>query len=366
MRVVRFFHAAVVTDWRQRDVELRYLGLDVTTVSARSWNEGGAIVTLVARPGEPVVRARTFGRHPYRFVFDPRPLWQQLRRGPVDVLDIHEEPASLAVLEARALARLAGVRAPLCLYSAQNLAKRYPPPFRWFERSALRRAAAVHTCNDDIEPILRAKGFRGMIVNLGLGVDTDYFRPAPTEPRTGLRVGYVGRLEPHKGVEVLVEAMAGVPDATLDITGDGPAAGSIDEAIARHGMKDRTRRRGFVPHEELPERYRSLDVLVVPSVPTDDWVEQFGRVAVEAMACGVAVVASDSGSLREVVGVAGILVAPGDVEALAGALRSLADDPERRRALAHAGVERAALWSWPSIARRQRDLYVAMASGRAP
>ena len=85
-------------------------------------------------PDEQVRAVRTFGRHPFRFAYDPVGLWRALRAGPVDVLDIHEEPASLATFEVRVLARLARVRAPVCLYSAQNLPKRYPLPFRWFER----------------------------------------------------------------------------------------------------------------------------------------------------------------------------------------------------------------------------------------
>ena len=75
------------------------------------------------------------------------------------MIDIHEEPASLATFEVRLLAHLAGVHASVLPVQRQNLPKSYPPPFRWFERSRSARAAAVHTCNDEAGELLRARGF---------------------------------------------------------------------------------------------------------------------------------------------------------------------------------------------------------------
>ena len=121
---------------------LRALGADVDLLTARRWNEGGTDVALVARPGEPVTGLRTWGRHPALFVYAPLPLWRALGR-PYDVIDIHEEPFALATAEILLLRRLRRQRAPYVLYSAQNIDKRYPPPFRWLERWALRHAAGA-------------------------------------------------------------------------------------------------------------------------------------------------------------------------------------------------------------------------------
>ena len=341
------------------------MDVDVDLVTARAWNEGGEVVTLDARDERWVTGAATIGRHPYRFLYDPRPLWRQLRSGGHEVLDIHEEPASLAAAEVLLLSWLARrTRPAVCLYSAQNIEKRYPVPFRWFEQLALRRVAAVHTCNDEAGRILRRKGFRGTVLNLGLGVEIDRFAPADAESRTGtppfevLRVGYVGRLERHKGVEVLVDAVAALDGAELSVVGDGPEREALTRQVARLGLSERVSFRGFADQADLPAVYRSFDVLVVPSLETSSWIEQFGRVAIEAMSSGVAVVASDSGSLPEVVGGAGVLVPPGDVVALAAALQALTDDPERRRELASAGRNRSRAYSWTAIAERQAELYV--------
>jgi glycosyltransferase involved in cell wall biosynthesis len=363
LRVLRIYHSAVVGPWRRRDRELQALGADVVLVSPRRWNEGGREVDLDVNGDRFVVAAGTFGWHPYGFVYDPRPIWRVLRSRTFDVIDVHEEPASLAAAEGWLLSRLAGSRAPLCLYSAQNLPKRYPVPFRWIERAVLRRAAGVHTCNDAAGDVLRGKGFSGVVRDLGLGVDVEHFTPAPpaagpatARPRP-MRVGYVGRLESHKGVDVLIAAVAATDGLTLEIVGAGPERATLERAVDDAGARVRVAFDGFHAHAGLADVYQRFDVVVVPSLHTSSWVEQFGRVAVEAMASGVAVVASRSGALADVVGDAGVLVPPGDADALADALAALRDDPARRAELAAAGPGHAATYAWPAVARRQLDFY---------
>ncbi len=173
-------------------------------------------------------------------------------------------------------------------------------------------------------------------------------------------MGYVGRLESHKGVTVLLEAVAELPDVELEIVGDGPERESIVSTIRDLAIADRVSVRGYASQSALPELYRSFDVVVVPSLETASWIEQFGRVAVEAMAAAVPVVASDSGSLPEVLGGAGLLVPPGNVAALAEALGRLRDDRALRTRLAGASHRRAATYSWSAVAGRQHDLYEEM------
>ena len=122
------------------------LGVDVELLSARRTHEGAGVVELQPRPGDRVTGVGTIGRHPALFLYDPRPLWRALKN-PIDVIDIHEEPFALATAEILLLRRLRGNRAPVVLYTAQNLFKRYPVPFRWLERAALRAASGVSACN---------------------------------------------------------------------------------------------------------------------------------------------------------------------------------------------------------------------------
>jgi glycosyltransferase involved in cell wall biosynthesis len=359
--VLRVYHSGVVSAWRERDRELRRRGAQVTLVSPRAWREGGRRVELDPGPDQFVVPARTWGSHPALFAYDPLPLLRLMRRQRFDHIDVQEEPCSLAAAEVRLLHRALQPRSSLLLYSAQNIPKRYPLPFRRFEAAALGQAAGVYVCNRAAGEILQAKGFRGTLGLLPLGVDVDRFAPngRATDgppPRRPL-VGYVGRLTPEKGVEVLLRATAGQRAWDLAIVGDGPARDDLERLVEELDLTSQVELVSSLPHEDLPELYRRLDLLAVPSLPTPRWEEQFCRVAVEAMASAVPVVASASGALPEVVGDAGVLIPAGDPAALGDALRDLAGDPERRRELGERGRARAVRFSWSSVAEAHLALY---------
>jgi hypothetical protein len=176
MRVLRIAHHGVVSAWRERERRLRERGSDVRLVSAERWNEGGRLVPLDPEGDSFVTGARTIGTHPNAFVYDPRPIWRLLRGKP-DLLDLHEEPFSLATAQVLLLRRILRLRTPYVLYSAQNIDKRYPIPFRWFESAALRGAAGAYVCNREAGEILRRKGLRGPAELIPLGVDTDSLSP---------------------------------------------------------------------------------------------------------------------------------------------------------------------------------------------
>lgn len=372
MKVLRVSHSAVVDAWRGRERGLRARGVDVHLLSARTWDEGGAQVDLVRRPGEKVLGLRTIGTHPALFLYDPLPLWRALGET-WDVVDVHEEPFALATAEflvLRALRRMTGTRpAPYVLYSAQNLTKRYPWPFRWLESRALRGAAAISVCNEEAGRVARAKGMRGAVEVIPLGVDVEHFSPEPADehapghadhgtraPSSGrVVVGYAGRLASHKGVDVLLRAVADDDRLALRVAGAGPDGDALRATAGRLG--DRVTFLGTLDEAALPDFYRGLDVLAVPSLDTPGWIEQFGRVAVEAMACGTPVVASDSGALPDVVGGAGLLVPPGDPDALRRALLRVGTDPELATTLRDEGLGRAASCSWSEVAHRYHRMY---------
>ena len=362
MWALRVSHSAVVDAWRERERALRRAGHRVDLVSAASWREGGRPVALDPRPDEDAVAARTFGSHPALFLYDPRPLWGALGR-PVDVIDIHEEPFSLATAEVLVLRWLRRQRAPYLLYSAQNLDKRHPLPFRWLERAALRHARGVNVCNEAAGRIVERKGFPGRARTVDLGTDLALFTPRPYAavpaevPADPPVVGFAGRLEAAKGAHVLLRAAALEPDLRVRLAGEGPQRSELEDLARSLGMDGRVELLGALAPEDLPDFYRSLDVLAVPSLTTPSWVEQFGRVAIEAMACGTPVVVSDSGALPEVVGDAALVVAEGDAAELAEALAAVVRDPVLAGRLRETGLTRAASTSWDRIATAHEAMY---------
>ncbi len=175
-------------------------------------------------------------------------------------------------------------------------------------------------------------------------------------------VGYVGRLVAEKGLDWLLESWrtASLPDhARLVFIGQGPMEDTIRAAATADA---RIRLIGPVPFEQVPTVMASLDALVLPSLTTRDWCEQYGRVIAEAMASGVPVIASDSGAIPEVVGGAGIIVSEGSTTELVAALRRASLDPAIHRALADASLERAQTAFSPAVeAERLLGLWRAVA-----
>lgn len=367
LRVLRISKSGVVTAWRERERQLRKRGVDLTLVAAARWEEGGSLVEFDAAGDDFAVPVRTIGSRPNFFLYDPRPLWRLLGSWPWDLIDMHEEPFGLAVAEVLALRWLRAPRVPFVVSSAQNIEKRYPPPFRWFERWSLRRAAGAYTCNTEAGEILRRKGLQGAWVLLPLGVDVDRFQPvAKVPPADRLRVGFVGRLIPHKGVDVLLRAVALDERLDADIVGAGPASDALAALAASLGIAERVRFHGHVEEAAMPDIYPRFDVLAVPSVPMSGWIEQFGRVVVEAQASGVPVVASASGALPDVVGEGGLLVPPLSSPALQAALSRFLDEPGLWQRLRLAGIAAAERYSWEWVADTQKDLYRLVTHGGRP
>jgi glycosyltransferase involved in cell wall biosynthesis len=282
-----------------------------------------------------------------------------------DVIDVWEEPWNLLSAQVCRLRDTLVPDAKIISETEQNISKTLPPPFEWFRRFTLRKADFLIGRNAEALTVARSKGFRGPAAVVGNGVDTELFSPnGAGEPRPrggglGFRIGYAGRLVEEKGLDVLVEAVRSLPaPRTLVLSGQGPCL----QKLLRLPFVQWA---GNVPREELPAFYRGLDALVLPSRTTSSWKEQFGRVLVEAQACGIPVVGSSSGAIPEVIGEAGLVFPEGNAAYLAVALQRLRDDAVLQRSFAIKGRERACLhYGWNAIAAQMRQVYLSVVSRR--
>ncbi|MBB4909142.1 glycosyltransferase [Actinophytocola algeriensis] len=234
-----------------------------------------------------------------------------------------------------------------------------PPQRIGIERMIGRAAAGIiATCADEVDELARMGVPRERASVVPCGVDCTQFGPEGERAPTRLphRVVSVGRLVPRKGFADLIAALPGVADTELVIAGgpvcarlaDDPEAGRLRALAERLRVADRVRFAGQVPRDRMPALLRSADV--VACVP---WYEPFGIVPLEAMACGVPVVATRVGGLMDTVveHVTGELVPPRRPAALATALRLLLADPVRRSFLGGSGRERAeSRYPWQRIA----------------
>ncbi len=247
------------------------------------------------------------------------------------------------------------------------------PPSRLADEARIVREAEriVATASAEVFELLRMGANPRALKIVPCGVDLDRFTPeGPCEERRAdrMRIVTLSRLVPRKGIGDVVEALVDVPGAELVIAGggDGPDLISDPEAqrlslLARTlGVADRVYLRGRVERADIPALLRSADVVVCTP-----WYEPFGIVPLEAMACGVPVVVSSVGGLVDTVvdGMTGLHVPARSPRQLAHALRSLAEEPQRRAMLGRLGVERVrSRYSWSRIAGETLDVYRGLAT----
>ncbi|MGI8622258.1 MAG: glycosyltransferase [Solirubrobacteraceae bacterium] len=316
-----------------------------------------------------LMRGEDFTGHMASVVFAPRSL-RSLRDFAPDIVHIIGEPAYLATFQAIRARNRFWPNVPITQYAAQNVVTRFPWPFPALERYAYRHIALGLPITPAALEVLRAKGYLGPAELVPLGVDRVAFTPRAAPPAGPFTVGFVGRLEEHKGIADLVAARDRL-GCRLLLVGDGSLRPWLeDQAARRPGAIE------LLPWADralLPGLMARMHALALPSVEivrqnVAPWMrvplrEQFGRVLIEAMSCGLPVVASRVGEIPHVLGSNGVIVPPRDPAALAEALANLRDRPDDTRRLARLGLERAARFDWERIADQMLDAWGRLAAG---
>lgn len=368
MRVLMISKALVVGAYQRKLEELARLpGVQLTVAVPPYWREGKHRLMLE--------RAYTAG---YALVVLPMMLnghyhvhfYRRLGAlvdvvGP-DVIHVDEEQYNLSTFQAIHAAERRDI--PALFFTWQNIAQHYPFPFSLIERYNLAHASYAIAGNQDAAGVIRAKGYQGPLsVIPQFGVDPAIFTPAPRRDDGRFVVGLVGRLIEAKGIFVLLEALSGLSgDWELRVVGAGEVRTAAESFVTQRGMARRVQFTGPQPSTAMPRIMQGFDVLVGPSLTTERWKEQFGRMLVEAMASGVPVIGSDSGEIPNVIGDAGVVIPEGDAVALRAALAGLRDDPAERRRLAERGRSRVLEhFTQEAIARRTFSVYQQMVTARA-
>lgn len=292
---------------------------------------------------------------------------RHLLSGPWDLVHCWEEPF---VVAGGQVGWWTPKRTALVYATFQNLPKRYPPPFAWIERYAMRRAAGWISFGHTIDATLSG---RNLYANrprriIPLGVDLELFRPDRqarvqthrkldwTEPGPPV-AGFLGRFVREKGLELLMRVLDRVASPWRALfVGVGPMEDTLRNWGNRHG--DRVRVVTGVQHRDVPAYLNAMDVLCAPSQTTSAWREQLGRMLIEAFACGIPVIGSDSGEIPHVVDSAGVVVGEKDEPAWTGALSEVLDSPARRAELRRRGLDRARMvYAWPVVARQHLEFF---------
>ncbi len=293
---------------------------------------------------------------------------RRLMRERFDVVHCWDEPFNFSCTQ---VARLAPRDAAFSFYSFQNIDKRYPIPFNRFERYTLARADGWVAAGKLVEDVLLPRPMYAERPHriLGLGVDIARFKPDELARRDvrakyGWDDGsdvpvicYLGRFTEAKGLPIMMRALEkiGKPWRALFI-GSGDLEGNVAKWAERY--PGRVAIAHNLPHAEVARYLAACDVLCAPSQTTPKWKEQFGRMLIEALACGVAIVTSDSGEIPFVVGDAGIIVPEKDEARWYDALDRVISDPTLRASLEARGLARAReRFAWPVVASGHIDFF---------
>ncbi|EGG44628.1 glycosyl transferase, group 1 [Streptomyces griseoaurantiacus M045] len=367
-----------------------YTRRDAATLPERVPLPGGAVVEHVtAGPAEPIPKDELLAHMPVFGAHLAR-AWARERDRP-EVVHAHFWMSGIA---ARLGAHPHGIPVVQTFHALGTVKRRHqgaadtsPPERIGVERGLGRTCDRVlATCSDEVRELAAMGVPRRRVAVVPCGVDADHFRPdpgrvlsggtasggpwRPPERRAAHRLLAIGRLVPRKGYDQAVRALPRIPDTELLLAGGPPEhrlaedteAGRLLRLAGELGVADRVRLLGAVDPARMPDLMRATDlVLCTPAY------EPFGIVPLEAMACGVPVVATDVGGHRDSVAdrVTGRLVPPGDPGAVAAAVRELLDDTALRRRYGAAGRDRVlARFTWQRVALGAEQVYRQVAADR--
>ena len=362
--------------------------VEVTVVVPKRWKPGGVqnkiIETKYREDGSfRVVPITNFSENNQGLLTFGLDIVRLLREFKPQIIQVEQGAKALGYAQLITLNKLLGLRAKNCFFTWWNLPYESKFPISALEAYNLNNTDGLVSGNQDGVDVLRDHGYQGAVkVMPQLGVDESLFQPQ-AQPELATRlgiqpeefvIGFVGRFVPEKGILTLIKALANLKEQNwkLLLLGRGPLKETLEEQAAITGIKERLIMVESVPHDEVPNYINLMNTLVLPSETTykfktltaAGWKEQFGHVLIEAMACKVPVVGSDSGEIPHVIGEAGLVFPEGEAEALSKALLSLIEDADLREKLAQQGYEKAMeKYTNEALAKQQLQFYQDLLAG---
>ena len=384
MKIIVASHTYIVDLNREKLRALANLepDIEVTVIVPRRWRPGGVqnkiIETEYLDEGSfKVVPVSNFSENNQGLLTFGLDLIPVLRKFKPDIIQVEQGSKALTYVQFITLNKLLGLKAKNLFFTWWNLPYELKFPVSLLEAYNLKNSDGIVAGNKDGEKILRQRGYEGPIKVLPqLGVDETLFKPEPQpelQKKLGISnddfvVGFVGRFVDEKGILTLNQALGGLSDRPWKwlLLGRGELEPVLLERAAELGIKDRLILVESVPHDEVHKYINLMSCLVLPSETTYKfktltavgWKEQFGHVLIEAMACGVPVIGSDSGEIPNVIGDAGLVFPEGNVVELRKCLLELMKNPDLAKTLGEKGGERAmSVYTNKALAKQLLDFY---------
>ena len=375
MRVLVLSHSYIMKPYRRKfaliaerpDVTLR-------VVTPERWYESFQDIVFESEPDTPCeefpcpIRFSGYGS---RFYYR-RGVRSHFKDFQPDIIHLEEEAWSLNALQTVRLKRKYCPNSRFIFRTSLSIPskQRFGVLPIWIERQVFRETNRAFPLSINAGKILTERGYTGQQTPFPNGVDVRHFyKMDVTELRNSLQlnncyvIGYVGRLLQMKGVDTLLETVAHLinHDATrayrLLIVGQGEDKSSFQKTAETFGISEQIVWIDAVPPEEVAAYINCMDTIVLPSRTTAGWVEFFGRVLIEGMACEVPVIGSDSGEIPHVIDDAGLVFPEGDADALVERIYRIANDARLRNDLVERGLTRIKDFTWETIAEQTYQVY---------
>jgi len=356
--------------------------IEVTVIVPKKWKPGGVqnkiIETQYRDEGKfRIVPVSNFSQNHQGLLTFGADLIPLLRKFRPQIIQVEQGSRGLAYAEMITLNQLLGLKAKNVFFTWWNLPYNLKFPVSLLEKYNLTHSHGIISGNQDGAEILRQQGYKGQIkVMPQLGVDETLFTPTP-QPELATKlgiephdfvVGFVGRFVQEKGLLTLVNALASLKDKSWKflLLGRGSLQSELMNQAAEHNIQDRIILVESVSHDEVPKYINLMSTLVLPSetnyklknITSVGWKEQFGHVLIEAMACKVPVIGSNSGEIPYVIGDAGLIFPEADAKALADCIVQLMEKPELAKKLGEMGCQKAMTqYTNKALAKQQLEFY---------
>ena len=275
-------------------------------------------------------------------------LCRALLQSKPEVIQLLEEPWSISAIQTILAASIFCPKTPVFFYTWENIYRAWQYPsragslYRIIDKSMHRYCKGAVCATNGAKEVLIKKEFDKPIAVIPYGIPDFFFvPPSPNHHEKPFTIGYIGRFMHMKGIDLLLDAIAHCPDIHLLLVGSGEDEMQYRSACKDKNLDSRVKWIPPVSEREIPKILQQMDVLVLPSRRIDGWMEQLGRVLIEAMASGVPVIGSSSGAIPEVIGDAGLVFEENNIDDLREKILYLSNNPQERERLSLAGRNRA-------------------------
>jgi glycosyltransferase involved in cell wall biosynthesis len=362
-------------------------GIEVTVVVPKRWKPGGVqnkiIETQYRDEGAfKIVPIPNFSQNHQGLLTFGAELIFLLQQFRPHIIHVEQGSRGLSYTQMIILNKLLKLKAKNVFFTWWNLPYELKLPIALLEKYNLNHSHGIICGNQDGAKVLQQRGYQGTIkVMPQLGIDESRFTPQ-SQPELAAKlgintgnfvVGFVGRFVEEKGLLTLLKALLMLQDKPwqLLLLGRGSLQGEIIKIAEENNINERIVMVESVPHDQVSDYINLMSTLVLPSETTYNiktltavgWKEQFGHVLIEAMACKIPVIGSDSGEIPHVIGDAGLVFPEGNFQALANCLAELMEKPEFAENLSAMGYQKAiSKYTNKALAQQQLEFYKELVS----